>query len=132
MTILILELFLILPTLCQIKASNPENGRKLIVISMDGLMSREVQPNVMPSITEFYKSGVYCPQLQPVFPTKTFVNHFSIATGTLEQKATRIKQFIIYARHVNLVSNHLLLLQVCMLSRMAFSTRKFTITSCAK
>lgn len=54
---------------------------KLIVISMDGLMFSEVQENTMPFITEFYKSGVHCPTMRPVFPTKTLVNHFSIATG---------------------------------------------------
>lgn len=48
---------------------------------MDGLMFNEVQPDSMPFLTEFYKNGVHCPQLQPVFPTKTLVNHFSIATG---------------------------------------------------
>lgn len=58
-----------------------ESDSKLIVISMDGLMFNEVQPNSMPFLTKFYKNGVHCPQLQPVFPTKTLVNHFSIATG---------------------------------------------------
>lgn len=44
-------------------------------------MPREVQPNLMPYVTNFYKNGIFCPRLQSVFPTKTFVNHFSIATG---------------------------------------------------
>lgn len=54
---------------------------KLIVISLDGLMFEQIQPNSMPFVTEFYKNGVHCPRMQPVFPTKTLVNHFSIATG---------------------------------------------------
>lgn len=58
---------------------------KLIIISMDGLMFKQIQENTMPFITEFYKNGVHCPQLQPVFPTKTLVNHFSIATGTIKK-----------------------------------------------
>lgn len=62
------------------------NDSKLVVISMDGLMFRSIQENTMPFITQFYKNGVHCPQLQPVFPTKTLVNHFSIATGTLEMR----------------------------------------------
>jgi len=48
---------------------------------MDGLMFKQIQENTMPFITQFYKNGVHCPKLQPVFPTKTLVNHFSIATG---------------------------------------------------
>lgn len=56
---------------------------KLIVISMDGLMFHQIQENVMPFTRKFYKDGVHCPNLQPVFPSKTLVNHFSIATGTI-------------------------------------------------
>lgn len=54
---------------------------KLIVISMDGLMPHEVQPILMPFVSKFRKNGVFCPRLQSVFPTKTLINHFSIATG---------------------------------------------------
>lgn len=54
---------------------------KLFVISLDGLMFSQIQQNVTPFISNFYKNGVHCPRLQPVFPTKTLVNHFSIATG---------------------------------------------------
>lgn len=64
-------------TITKWKKSDP----KLIVISMDGLMFNEVTPDAMPFVTEFYKNGVHCPEMQPVFPTKTLVNHFSIATG---------------------------------------------------
>lgn len=74
-------LLLIISILCPVLAI-VESDRKLIVISMDGLMPAEVQPDTMPFISKIYKNdGVFCPQLQPVFPTKTFVNHFSIATG---------------------------------------------------
>lgn len=69
-------------TLCQFQVLALQSDRKLIVISMDGLMPAEVQPDAMPFISKVYKNGgVFCPRLQPVFPTKTFVNHFSIATG---------------------------------------------------
>lgn len=75
-------LFLTITIFSQHEALPLENDRKLIVISMDGLMADEIQPDTMPFITEFYKNdGVFCPRLRPVFPTKTFVNHFSIATG---------------------------------------------------
>lgn len=54
---------------------------KLIIIAMDGLQFSQIQPDSMPFVTEFYRNGVYCPQMQPVFPTKTHTNLFSIATG---------------------------------------------------
>lgn len=59
---------------------------------MDGLMFNQIEENVMPFVNKFYKSGVHCPKLRPVFPTKTLVNHFSISTGTY---ADRI-YFILY------------------------------------
>lgn len=68
------------------KVNNPKSSPKLIVISMDGLMFHQIQENVMPFTRKFYKNGVHCPNLQPVFPTKTLVNHFSIATGTIIEK----------------------------------------------
>lgn len=54
---------------------------KLIVIAMDGLQFHQIKSDFMPFITEFYRNGVYCPEMQPVFPTKTDTNLFSIATG---------------------------------------------------
>lgn len=59
------------------KADEP----KLIVISMDALMFNQLNEAVTPVISNFYKNGVHCPKVQPVFPTKTLTNHFSIATG---------------------------------------------------
>lgn len=59
-----------------------KNGdSKLIVISLDGLMFNQIQPDSMPFILNLSRNGVLCSQMQPVFPTKTLVNHFSIATG---------------------------------------------------
>ncbi|XP_031618511.1 ectonucleotide pyrophosphatase/phosphodiesterase family member 5-like [Contarinia nasturtii] len=61
------------------KAKN--EAPKLIVISLDALMFSQIQKNVTPFIYNFYKKGVHCPKVRPVFPTKTMTNHFSIATG---------------------------------------------------
>lgn len=67
-----------------VERSKHDNS-KLIVISMDGLMFKQIRGKVMPFTKQFYKNGVHCPKLQPVFPTKTLVNHFSIATGNLDK-----------------------------------------------
>lgn len=63
------------------RKSSKGSDRKLIVISLDGLMFSQIQENIMPFVTNFYKTGVHCPKMQPVFPTKSLVNHFSMATG---------------------------------------------------
>lgn len=58
---------------------------KLVVMAMGGLHFKHIQADTMPFITEFYRNGVYCPQMQPVFPTKSETNLFSIATGMCVQ-----------------------------------------------
>lgn len=120
-------LFFIAFILCRFSVLALENDRKLIVISMDGLMPAEIQPEVMPFISKVYKNdGVYCSRLQPVFPTKTFVNHFSIATGQHE--------LVLYLAFVSIIDHFIKIFvfpqQVCMPNRMEYSTLKFTITNC--
>lgn len=44
-------------------------------------MFSQVTKEVTPYMFNFYKNGVHCPKVRPVFPTKTMTNHFSIATG---------------------------------------------------
>lgn len=59
---------------------------RLVVIAMDGLKFNQINPKSMPFVTEFYQNGVHCRQMQPVFPTITFTNLFSIATGKSKSK----------------------------------------------
>lgn len=71
---------------------------KLVIIAMEGLKFGHIQPESMPFVTEFYKNGVHCPQMQPVFPTKTYPNLFSIATGmsmyiVLSTKEIKLNKF---------------------------------------
>lgn len=56
---------------------------------MDALMFSQLNEAVTPVISNFYKNGVHCPKVQPVFPTKTLTNHFSIATGIFSTHITK-------------------------------------------
>lgn len=55
---------------------------KLLVISFDAFKPEYFDLGIAPSFRQFYEEGVRATDMMPVFPTKTFVNHFSIATGS--------------------------------------------------
>lgn len=62
------------------KTSKKPEDRLLFVISLDGFRPDYINRDMMGALREFYRAGVIA-QMMNVFPTKTFVNHFSIATG---------------------------------------------------
>lgn len=57
------------------------NTHITIVISLDAYRPDYVGTFSAPYLRHFSKSGVIVPYMKNVFPTKTFVNHFSLATG---------------------------------------------------
>lgn len=57
-------------------------SRKLIVVSFDAFKPVYLEKQITPFMEVFYKNGVRATRFNNVFPTKTFVNHFSIATGS--------------------------------------------------
>lgn len=57
------------------------NDRKLLIISLDAFKPLYLQQRLVPSMERFYRNGVLATRMNNSFPTKTFVNHFSIATG---------------------------------------------------
>lgn len=56
-------------------------NRKLIVVSFDAFKPEYLEMGLTPFMDIFYKSGIRATQMNSSFPTKTFVNHFCIATG---------------------------------------------------
>lgn len=52
----------------------------LILISIDGFRNDYLTKLSLPNLSQLAKKGVHSP-LQPVFPSITFPNHYSIATG---------------------------------------------------
>lgn len=65
----------------QIAYGFDKNNPALLVVSLDAFRPEYFRRHVTPFMEQFRKNGGYAPYMQNVFPTKTFVNHFSIATG---------------------------------------------------
>lgn len=58
----------------------------LILISLDGFRWDYVEKYQPPNLSSFIKNGVKAESLIPSFPTKTFPNHYTIATGHYPDK----------------------------------------------
>ncbi|XP_076054894.1 bis(5'-adenosyl)-triphosphatase enpp4-like isoform X2 [Oratosquilla oratoria] len=63
----------------------PETKRKLLVISFDGLGKNYTKTHVMRNLGTMYSKGSYPTNMRNVFVTKTFPNHFTMATGVYEE-----------------------------------------------
>lgn len=61
--------------------SEPNNP--LLLISFDGFMNEYLDRNPTPNFDRFIEAGTRAEYLIPVFPTKTFPNHYSQVTGLL-------------------------------------------------
>lgn len=89
---------MLLLTSCNKKILSPSNSnantdsktaRKnpyLILISLDGFRWDYVEKYNPPNLSSFTKKGVKAESLIPSFPTKTFPNHYTIATGLYPEK----------------------------------------------
>ena len=62
-------------------AATPQNPTPVILVSVDGFRADYLDRGLTPVLTRFAKEGVRATALVPVFPTKTFPNHYTIATG---------------------------------------------------
>ncbi len=91
---LLLFLFLFLfAQICFLCGTNAINAQKpikdlrptVILISMDGFRWDYIDKYRPPTLTALAKSGVRAKWMIPSFPTKTFPNHYSIATGLYPQ-----------------------------------------------
>lgn len=52
----------------------------LLVVSFDAFRPDYLNRNVTPNLNRFRQDGTSAQYMHNVFPTKTFVNHFTIAT----------------------------------------------------
>lgn len=78
---------------CSVQTAEREPGPTVILVSLDGFPARLLDPAVSPTIARLAAQGVHAPDgIVPVFPTKTFPNHYSIVTG-------------LYTEHHGIVSN---------------------------
>lgn len=62
-------------------APSPSRESTLILISLDGFRWDFLDHGVTPVLSRLAREGVHAERLIPSFPTKTFPNHYTIATG---------------------------------------------------
>lgn len=62
-------------------AETPSPNQPLIVVSFDAFRPDYLDRQLTPHLNEIRKTGARADYMRNVFPTKTFPNHFSIATG---------------------------------------------------
>lgn len=58
-----------------------QSAHQLLLISFDGFRADYLSKTETPNFDELVKTGVTSEGLIPIFPTKTFPNHYAIATG---------------------------------------------------
>lgn len=79
--ILVLCCFLISLNLFSAESKPQQQPETLVLISIDGFAQDYLQRYKAPTLNRLAQGGVTAVSMQPSFPTKTFPNHYSIATG---------------------------------------------------
>ena len=77
----------------QTQERQPETGDTLILVSLDGFRWDFMDLAETPALDSLVASGARAERLIPVFPTKTFPNHYTIVTG-------------LYPEHHGIVANN--------------------------
>ncbi|VDM08973.1 unnamed protein product [Wuchereria bancrofti] len=57
------------------------NRTPLLILSFDGFRNSYLEHNITPSIQRLINYGTHSKYMLPTFPSKTFPNHYTIATG---------------------------------------------------
>lgn len=71
--------------ICGTIQTRSDLNQGLLVISYDAFRPEYLNRNVTPTLNKFRQEGTSAPYMENVFPTKTFVNHHSIATGVYSE-----------------------------------------------
>jgi predicted AlkP superfamily pyrophosphatase or phosphodiesterase len=61
----------------------PDSPQTIILISFDGFRHDYIDRGITPNLSALADAGVRAKGLKPVFPSKTFSNHYSLVTGLL-------------------------------------------------
>ena len=80
---LALGLALTLASACNRVNIHSNEPPAVVLVSLDGFRWDYAQATDTPALDRLARDGMIAGALQPVFPTLTFPNHFSIATGVL-------------------------------------------------
>uniref|UniRef100_A0A915BGV6 Extracellular Endonuclease subunit A domain-containing protein n=1 Tax=Parascaris univalens TaxID=6257 RepID=A0A915BGV6_PARUN len=63
------------------KCNRSFKSSPLVILSMDGFRASYLTQNITPALQRIIDCGVHSKYLIPSFPSKTFPNHYTIATG---------------------------------------------------
>ena len=74
------------PSITSINSNKAQKKSYLILISLDGFRWDYIEKYNPPNLSSYIKNGVKAESLIPSFPTKTFPNHYTIATGLYPEK----------------------------------------------
>ena len=66
---------------CTTDSQSQNERHPVLLVSIDGMMNEYLERNDTPNFDQFLSDGVSAEYLIPIFPTKTFPNHWSIVTG---------------------------------------------------
>ena len=66
---------------CSTPGRTDSSDQKVLLISIDGFMPKYFDEMDTPALDRIAATGVRAEYMIPVFPTKTFPNHYSIVTG---------------------------------------------------
>jgi len=77
---LILGLLLFVLSACN-KQEERDDRPYLVILSLDGFRWDYPQMANTPTLDSLKKAGVIAESLKPSYPTKTFPNHYTMATG---------------------------------------------------
>ena len=68
----------------------PRSDKYTLVVSFDGFRHDYINRVPTPNFDKFINGGVMASSLSPVFPSLTFPNHYSLATGYHADKLSLI------------------------------------------
>ena len=74
-------LFFLFTVQCNSDVKPEKSTNPVLLVSIDGFMNEYLDRNDTPNFDRFVQNGTKAEYLIPVFPTKTFPTHWSIATG---------------------------------------------------
>lgn len=77
----VLSVFLLVRDCAAIFEGYPADDQVVMIISLDAFKPGYLDLGLTKNMKLFRRLGSYSPYMIPRFPTKTFVNHFSLATG---------------------------------------------------
>lgn len=66
---------------CQSQPAKPPTDRLLVLLSIDGFRWDYLQKYEAPTLKALAQGGVHATRMTPVFPSKTFPNHYTLVTG---------------------------------------------------